>query len=114
MGEKPRQTVRFRQDNYDAICEEERKTGNSKSKIINQRVRAGYNGTKPSLMDSIIPVFGQGLFVAGFIVALIAMPISGVGMALFGLSLMIGAKVDEYAKTHDVKSTTALIRVLGA
>jgi len=112
MGEQVHPTLD--EDLYDRVLAEEEETGKSKSKIINQRVRAGYNGKEPSLMDSIMPIFGQGLFVAGFIVALVAMPISGVGMSLFGLAMMIGAKVDEYATKHDVPASKALIKVLGA
>jgi len=112
MGEQVHPTLD--EDLYDRVLAEEEQTGKSKSKIINQRVRRGYNGDTPTLADSIMPVFGQGLFVAGFIVALIANLYSGVGLALVGLAMMIGAKVDEYSSKHDVAITTALIRVLGA
>lgn len=112
MGEQVHPTLD--EDLYDRVCEEHNETGKSKSQVVNERVRKGYNGTKPTLADSIIPTFGQGLFVAGFVVALLATWVGGVGIALLGLALMIGAKVDEYSAKHDVPATTALIKVLGA
>lgn len=112
MGEQVHPTLD--EDLYDKVCEEHNETGKSKSQVVNERVRKGYNGNGPTLADSILPVFGQSLFVAGFIVALLTTFISGIGIALLGLSLMIGAKVDEYMEHHDVTATTALIKVLGA
>jgi len=112
--EKDRLTIRFDDDVLDSVLERHEKTGKNKAKIVNENLRRSFNHDEPSLMDSIMPVFGQGLFVAGFIVALIANLYSGVGLALVGLAMMIGAKVDEYSSKHDVAITTALIRVLGA
>lgn len=107
-------TATLDEDLYDRVCDEHTETGKSKSQVINDRVRSGYNGSDPTLVDSIIPVFGQSLFVVGFVVALLSTFISGIGIALFGLGLMVGAKVDEYMVKHEVPATTALIRVLGA
>jgi len=112
MGE--RLTVRFDEDNTDNLLAEHDETGKDKGRIVNERLRQAYNGNKPTLADSIIPTFGQSLFVAGFVVALLATWVGGVGIALLGLGLMVGAKVDEYSAKHDVPVTTALIKVLGA
>jgi len=112
MGEQI--TATLDDDLYDSVCEEHTDTGKSKSQVVNERVRAGYNGTNPSLADSILPVFGQSLFIAGFAVAMFATFASGVGLSLLGLGLMVGAKVDEYMEKHDVPAWTALVKVLGA
>lgn len=112
MGQQVTATVD--EDLYDNVCEEHTDTGKSKSQVVNDRLRDAYESDTPSLGDTIIPIFGQGLFVAGFIVALIGTFIGGVGMAFVGLGLMVGAKVDEYMTEHNVPATTALIRVLGA
>lgn len=101
-------------DLYDKVCDEHDRTGKSKSQIVNDRTRSGYNGDGPSLADSILPALGQGLFVAGFVFAMFESFPLGVGLSLFGLALMIGAKVDEYKAKHNVPAWTALVRVLGA
>lgn len=112
MGEQV--TAVLDDDLYDEVTAEHEESGRSKSQIVNDRVREGYNGENPTLADSIMPVFGQSLFVAGFVVSLLSAFLGGIAIALLGLSLMIGAKVDEYKERHDVPATTALIRVLGA
>jgi len=114
MGEKPRQTVRFDEDLYDKVCEEENRTGNTKSKIVNKRIRRGYEKRNATLEDTILPVFGQGLFVAGFVVALISLFWAGIGLGLSGLGIIIGVKVDAYMDRYHVNALTALVRVLGA
>lgn len=101
-------------DLYDKVCREHRDSGKSKSQVVNDRVRAGYNGKAATLADTILPAFGQSLFVAGFVIAAFTTTWVGVGTALFGLSLMLGSKADEYATKHGVNTTTALVRVLGA
>lgn len=112
MGEQVTSTLD--EDLYDKVCEEHTETGKSKSQVVNDRVRAGYNGDAATLSDTILPVFGQSLFIAGFMVAMLLAFATGIGTSLLGLGLMVGAKVDEYATKHDVAATTALIRVLGA
>lgn len=112
MGEQI--TVTLDDELYDKVTDEHRETDKSKSRVVNQRVRAGYNGHDSTLADSILPVFGQSLFVAGFVIAAFGLFASGVGSALFGLGLMLGAKVDEYKEEHDVAATKALVKVLGA
>lgn len=112
MGEQV--TATLDEDLYDLVCDEHTETGKSKSQVVNDRVRAGYNGDAPTLADSIVPVFGQSLFIAGFVVAMFAMFVVGIGTSLFGLGLMLGSKVDEYKNKHNVPATTALVRVLGA
>lgn len=115
MGEQT--TVTLDDDLYDRVCTEHRETGKSKSKIVNQRVREGYAGRArdPTLADTALPQFGEGLFVAGFVSAFYAglTPATG-ALVFFGLALLIGAKVDDYRAKHDVGPVTALIRVLGA
>lgn len=112
MGEQVNTTLD--DDLYDKVTDEHTETGKTKSKVVNDRVRAGYNGDGPTLGDSVLPVFGQSLFVAGFVVAAFAYFGSGLAMSLLGLGLMVGAKVDEYMERHNVAATTALVRVLGA
>jgi hypothetical protein len=112
MGEQV--TTTLDDDLYDEVCREHRDTGKSKSQVVNDRVRAGFNGDAATLGDTLLPVFGQSLFIAGFVVAMFAMFAGGIAMSLLGLGLMLGAKVDEYMEKHDVPPLKALIRVLGA
>lgn len=107
-------TTTLDDDLYDEVCEESTQTGKSKSQVVNDRVRSGYNGDAPTLADSIMPVFGQSLFVVGFLLSLLGGSMAWAGVALVGLGLIVGAKVDAYMTKHNVAVTTALIRVLGA
>jgi len=112
MGEQVHPTLD--EDLYQQVLEEHRESGRPKSQVINDRVRAGYNGTDPTLADTLLPIFGQGLFVAGLLWAVFAMLLPGLGMAAVGTGLMIGAKVDEFMEKHEVPAMTALVKVLGA
>lgn len=112
MGE--RLTITLQDDNYSNVTDDHERTGQSKTEIVNKQLRESYHNGEPTLADSIIPQFGQGLFIAGWVVALLFAMIPGVGMSLLGLALVIGAKVDEHMKKFDVSATTALIQVLGA
>jgi len=112
MGEQVNTTLD--DDLVERVLEEHRNTGKSKSQVVNDRVRSGYNGTDPTLADTILPIFGQGLFVAGLLWAVFAMLLPGLGMAVVGTGLMIGAKVDEFMEKHEVPAMTALVKVLGA
>jgi len=107
-------TATLDEDLYDRVCEEHTDTGKSKSQVVNDRVRSGYNGSDPTLADSIMPIFGQSLFVVGFLLALLGGSITWGGVAVVGVGLIIGAKVDEYSEKHEVPATTALVKVLGA
>jgi hypothetical protein len=104
------------EDLYDRICEDHGRTGTSKSQIENDLVREGYEARdqEPTLDDSVLPVFGQSLFVAGFVIAAYSPFAVGVGTALIGLALLIGAKVDRHMAEYDLDAPTALVRVLGA
>jgi len=117
MGQRHRLTVRFDDDVHDHILERHNETNEDKARIINKQLREAFTEEEqnaPTLGDTVIPLFGQGLFVAGFVVALISTMVGGVGMSLVGLGLVIGSKVDEYSTKHEVPATTALIKVLGA
>lgn len=112
MGEQV--TTVLEDDVYDRVCDEHEETGKSKSKVVSNRVEGGYNGKEPTLMDTILPTFGEGLFVSGWVVAFLSTFIVGVAMSLLGLGIFIGAKVDEHMEEYDVSAGEALIQVLGA
>lgn len=112
MGEQVYATLD--DDLYDKVNEEHEQTGRKKSKIINEKVRIGYKRSQPSLADSVFPTFGEGLFVAGWVVASLSTFVVGVVMSLLGLGLFVGAKVDAHMTEYDVSATKALIQVLGA
>ena len=100
-------------DLYDEVLEEHNRTGKSKSQVVNERVRAGYNGSEHTLSDTLLPVFGQSLFVVGFIVGFYKTIPFGVSISLIGLMLMIGSKINEYRTRYEVDRITALKAVLG-
>jgi hypothetical protein len=112
MGDQLHPTVD--EDIYQQVCDEHERTGRSKSRVVNRRLRQSYQEDSETLADTVLPTFGQSLFVAGFIVALLEVFTLGLGTTLIGLGLMIGAKVDEYSESHGVPAHVALVRVLGA
>lgn len=108
-------TATLDHDLYDKVTDESNDREVSKSKVVNERVRDGYKDNPNNGNGfTVLPAFGQSLFVAGFIVALLAFVWGGVAMAMLGLALMVGPKVDGYAEAHDVPHTTALFEVLGS
>lgn len=113
MGDRNQITATLTDDVYEDIIEEHNQTGKTKAEVAAERLEREYR-MHSSLSDTIIPIFGQSLFVAGFIVSFLNGMFVGVGVALLGLGLMLGAKVDEYCKSHGVPAHVALIRVLGA
>jgi hypothetical protein len=100
---------------YDEVTEEHNQTDKSKSRIVNERVRQAYNHEEPSLADSIFPAFGQSLFVAGFVIALVGPGLLGPGvvMGFMGVAMLLGAKADNYATKHSVPFRKAFVHVLG-
>lgn len=107
-------TATLDEDLYDKVTDDHTETGKSKSSIVNDRVRDSYEKDKKEKAgDNILPYFGQGLFVAGFVIAMQAFPV-GVTMAMLGLALMVGAKTDEYVEKHGVGYWKAFVNVLGA
>lgn len=112
MGE--RLTVTLDDDVYSEVNTEHEVKDSSKSSVVNDRLRQAYTTEEPTLADSILPEFGQGLFVAGWVVAFLSTFIVGVGMSLLGLGLFVGAKVDDHMQEYDVSATKALFQVLGA
>jgi len=101
---------------YERVIDEHAETGKSKSQVVAERLRDGYaaKDREPTLDDSVLPVFGQSLFVAGFVIAAYTPLAYGVTVALCGLALVIGAKVDRHMAEYDLDAPTALVRVLGA
>jgi len=111
-----RLTASLDEDLYDEVCDIHAETGKTKSEIVNDAVRTAFDDRdqEPTLDDSVLPVFGQSLFVAGFVIAAYSPFAVGVGTALIGLALLIGAKVDRHMAEYDLDAPTALVRVLGA
>jgi hypothetical protein len=122
-----RVNVTLDDDLYDYVTAEHNRTGRSKSKVVNDHVRQAKEhteiiehakeqatGSEPSLADTLFPVFGQSLFIAGFVLAFFITLGAGVGTSFLGLAMLVGAKSDEYAKAHGVDRRTAFIKVLGA
>jgi Flp pilus assembly protein TadB len=92
MGERVKATLD--DDVYDSVLEEHRRTGKSKSQIVNDRTRKAYQNGQESLDDTFLPVFGQALFIVGFVIAFYASMLSGIGVSLLGGAMMIGSNVD--------------------
>jgi len=115
MGQRHRLTVRFDDDVHDHILERHNETNEDKARIINKQLREAFTEEEqnaPTLGDTVLPVFGQGLFVVGLVFGLLAASLSGFGMSAIGIALIVGAKADEYSTRHGVPATTALVKVL--
>lgn len=113
---------------YDTILEREDRTGESKSKIASEYIQKGafperhfpdrfQDNDEPETAETWFwPNVGQGLFLAGFLVALLApgYMVSGVGMAFFGLGLMLWVQIQEHMQQgaslgEGIKTTLGLL-----
>lgn len=112
---------------YDTILEREERTGESKSKIASEFIQKGafpdrhfpdrFQDTTDEGTESWFwPNVGQSLFLAGFIVALLAptFTVSGIGMSLFGLGLMLWVQIQEHMQAgaslgEGIKTTLGLL-----
>lgn len=91
-------TARLDDDVHEQVLREHRETGKSKSSIVAERTRKGYERGSGSLEDSFLPTFGQALFVAGMIVPLYHTLLIGLGVMLVGVALVLGSNVDHQLK----------------
>lgn len=98
MGE--RLTVTLEEDNFDEVLEIHNQTGKSKSKIVNEQMRDGGQAS-PTLEDGFLPVFGQALFIVGFVIAFYTTMTTGLGVSVVGGAVIIGAKMDDMKARHD-------------
>jgi len=106
-------TVHLDDDVYDSTLEIHKRTGQSESSIVNNAAKRGFEQTKPTLSDSLFPTFGQALFIVGWVVAFYTTIITGAGISIFGLAIMLGAKVDEHLANGAESYTVAFKRSLG-
>jgi hypothetical protein len=87
------------EDLYDEVCEEANRTGESKSKIINDSVRDALTDRENWFMRS----FAQSLFVVGFVLAFYTTMPVGIGTSTIGLGLMFWFQMQD----HTGPETTA-------
>ena len=107
-------TVHLDDDVYDAMLDEHNRTGRSKSSIVNKAAKQGFDEKQTTLSDSVIPVFGQALFIVGWVIAFFsATLLSGAGVSLIGLAMMLGAKIDEHRKNGSETLGEAIRRSVG-
>jgi len=106
-------TVHLDDDVHVAVLDEHSETGQSKSQIVNQWAKAGERDSATSLEDSFLPAFGQGLFVAGFILPFFVSLWLGWGVALVGLSVVMGSKVDYPLSNGALSYGDAFRRAMG-
>lgn len=111
----PKKEVRAYLDEYtyDRVLEEEERTGKNKSQIVNERAREGYEKKEHTLEDSLLPTFGQALFIAGFVIAFYASMVSGLGVSALGGAMVIGSNVDAQLKNGADGYGEAIRRSIG-
>lgn len=97
------------EDVYDDVCEESDRTGKSKSKVVNENVRAGLSDAEDWFMRS----FAQSLFVIGFVIAYYQSFAAGVGTSFLGLGLMLYFQMNAHVKQRDASYWEAFKRTLG-
>jgi len=99
MG-KPRLTISFDEDLYEDMLARSERTGKAKGEVVNDRYRQSLNGgeTKGNTLDSFVTVFGQSLFVAGPLIALLSTFGPGLGVMALGLGLMVWGSMQQYVR----------------
>jgi len=115
MG-KPRLTISFDEDVYEDMLGRAERTGKAKGEVVNDRYRRTMNGNQPengNPVDSFVTVFGQSLFVAGPLIALLATMGPGIGVMVLGLGLMLWGSMQKYIRDGH-SHTKALKLTLGS
>jgi len=113
MG-KPRITASLDDDVYDRVAERSNTTGDSKSEVLNNLAREalfGTGGEQPT-GQSFYQTLGEGLFIAGPVVALLEWMTPGIGLMFFGLGLMLFGAMQTHVK-HGASYGEALKQTLG-
>jgi len=87
-------------DLEDEVLRRHNQSGRSKSQIVNDMAREGWQieRNKGDTLDSFITVFGQSLFVAGPLIALLSTMGPGIGVMMLGLGLMLWGSMQKYVR----------------
>jgi len=115
MG-KPRLTISLDEDVYEDMLGRAERTGKAKGQVVNDRYRKTMNGEQMAngnSLDSFVTVFGQSLFVAGPLIALLSTMAPGIGVMVLGLGLMLWGSMQKYVRDGH-SHTQALKLTLGA
>lgn len=90
------------EDIHEFVNQRHTRTGKSKSQIVNELAREGYEGSE-NTVPGFQSLLGQSLFVAGPIVALLAQMAPGIGMMVLGLGLLLYGSM----QTHMARGESA-------
>lgn len=96
-------------ETYDRICDEHKRTGKAKSKILGKYVEKGMQTGDNWFLRS----FGQALFVVGFVIAFYQSFPAGLGVSFLGLGLMLWTQMQEHASNPNTSYWDAFKRTLG-
>ena len=95
-------------DLHDEVLQRHEKTSKSKSQIVNEMVREGYESEPSSFLESFYSNFGGALFVAGAVLGVFESLPLAVGIMAFGLGLMLYASVKAQMSARNVGARRAL------
>lgn len=100
-------------DIYDRVLEEHNRTGKSKSQIVNERLRQAYDQNDASMGDGFLPVFGQSLFIVGFVIAFYTTLLTGLGVSFVGGGMIVAAKIGQIRMKTGVGRVEAFKMAMG-
>jgi len=100
-------------DLHDEVLNRHEQTGKSKSQVVNEMVREGYEAEGKTFVEQFYSNLGAALFVAGGVVGIFQGVGIGVGMILFGVLLMLWGSMKAHMNGSEMGAGAALKTTLG-
>lgn len=100
-------------DLHEEVLHRHQRTGKSKSQIVNEMAREGYEAETATFAEQFYSNLGAATFVAGGVVGIFQSVPIALGMVLFGVMLMLWGSMKAHMNGNGMSTGQALKTTLG-